>query len=53
MLTAPEILQALQEKFPDTIIKSEMGVLDPYVYVKAEEIAEVCAFLKEHLQPGV
>ena len=51
MKTAPEILQALQEKFPDTIIKSAMGVLDPFVYVKPEEIAEVCAFLKEH--PGL
>ena len=48
MLTAPEILQALQQKFPETIIKAEMGVLDPYVYVKAEEVAEVCRCLKEY-----
>jgi NADH-quinone oxidoreductase subunit C len=48
MMMAPEILQVLQEKFPDAIIKGEMGVLDPYIYVKPGEIAEVCAFLKEH-----
>jgi NADH-quinone oxidoreductase subunit C len=48
MKTAPEVLQALQEKFPDDILKSEMGVLDPYAIVKPEVIAEVCDFLKTH-----
>ena len=48
MLTAPEILQVLQEKFSDTIFKAEMGALDPYVYVTPEAIAEVCGFLNEH-----
>ena len=48
MMTAPEILQALQEKFPDTISKAEMGALNPYVYVHPEAVAEVCLFMKEH-----
>jgi NADH-quinone oxidoreductase subunit C len=51
MLTASEILHALQEKFPNAVIKSEMGVLDPYAYVKPAEVAEICAFMKE--DPGL
>lgn len=46
MKTAPEILQVLQEKFPDKIKKSEMGVIDPFAVVQADAIAEVCSFLK-------
>ena len=46
MKTAPEILQILQAQFPEKIIKSEMGVLDPWASVEVGSIVEICAFLK-------
>ncbi len=46
MKPAPEILQVLQEKFPDKLTKSEMGVIDPFVSVRADALVEVCSFLK-------
>jgi NADH-quinone oxidoreductase subunit C len=45
-MKAPEILQALQQKFSDKIVKSEMGVVDPFIVVSADAILETCAFLK-------
>jgi hypothetical protein len=46
MKTAPKILQLLQEHFPEKIMKSEMGVIDPWVLVDAGSIVEICTFLK-------
>lgn len=46
MKTAPEILQILQEKFPGKILKSEMGVIDPFAVVASDAVVEICAFLK-------
>jgi len=48
MKTAPEILQLLQAQFPEKIVKSEMGVLDPWAVVEAGSIVEICTFLKNH-----
>ena len=48
MKTAPEILQLLQAQFPEKIVKSEMGVLDPWALVAAGSIVEICTFLKNH-----
>jgi hypothetical protein len=44
MKTAPEILQLLQAQFPEKIVKSEMGVLDPWALVAAGSIVEICTF---------
>ncbi len=46
MKSAPEILQTLQEKFSDKILKSELGGIDPYAIVAPESITEICSFLK-------
>ncbi|MGH9426881.1 MAG: NADH-quinone oxidoreductase subunit C, partial [Terriglobia bacterium] len=46
MKTAPEILQLLQEHFPEKIVKSEMSVLDPWASVEAGSIVEICTFLR-------
>lgn len=48
MKQAQEILQILQEKFPDKIIQAEMGVIDPFIVVATDAIVEVCSFLKSH-----
>jgi NADH-quinone oxidoreductase subunit C len=47
MKTAPEILQVLQDKFPGKILRSEIGVLDPFAVVEPGAIAELCVFLKD------
>ncbi len=46
MKTAPDILQLLQGKFKEEILRSEMGVHDPYVVVKPDSLVGVCTFLK-------
>ncbi len=46
MKQASEILQTLQEQFPDKIVRSSAEGLQPFVVVAAEAVAEVCAFLK-------
>jgi NADH-quinone oxidoreductase subunit C len=46
MKTAPEILQALQQRFPDKITRVEIGVIDPFVVIQPDAIIEVCTFLK-------
>ena len=43
----PQILQVLQEKFSGQIVKSNMEVLDPFVVVAPQAIADICAYLKE------
>jgi NADH-quinone oxidoreductase subunit C len=47
MKTAPEILESLQKKFPDKVIKSEANVIDPFAVVATESLAEICSFMKE------
>ncbi|MFN8009562.1 MAG: NADH-quinone oxidoreductase subunit C [Terriglobia bacterium] len=47
MKTAPEVLQALEEKFPGTISKSDVAVPNPFAYVSADAVADICLFLKE------
>src|SRR5438132_12828519 len=46
MKQASEILQILQDKFADKIIKSEMTVVDPFIIVSPDAITEICSFLK-------
>lgn len=48
MKKAVEILEKVQEKFPDKIVKSNMEVRQPFVVIVPEAIPEVCAFLKEY-----
>jgi NADH-quinone oxidoreductase subunit C len=47
MKQASEILQLLQEKFPESILKSEMTVVDPFLILVPGAIVEVCSFLKD------
>jgi NADH-quinone oxidoreductase subunit C len=47
MKQAPELLQLLQEKFAEKILKFEMAVVDPFLVVAPAAIIEVCSFLKE------
>lgn len=46
MPQAPEILQALQGKFGNKILSSDMAALDPTITVAADSIAEISSFLK-------
>jgi NADH-quinone oxidoreductase subunit C len=46
MKQAPEILQLLQEKFAEKILKSDIAAVDPFVTVARESIGEISAFLK-------
>lgn len=47
MKKAVEILEKIQKKFPDKIVKLNMEVCQPFVVIVPEAISEVCAFLKE------
>ncbi len=51
MKQASEILQTLQEQFPDQILKSSQECLQPFVVVAPAAVAEICAFLKN--DPGL
>jgi NADH-quinone oxidoreductase subunit C len=51
MKQAPEILQLLQEKFAEKILKSDIATVDPFVTVAPESIVEISAFLKD--QPAL
>jgi NADH-quinone oxidoreductase subunit C len=46
MKQAPEILQLLQEKFAEKILKSDIAAVDPFVTVAPESIGAISAFLK-------
>ena len=46
MKKASEIIQNLQDQFPDKITKSSHECLQPFVAVAPDAVAEICAFLK-------
>ena len=46
MKQASEIIQTLQEQFPDQVVKSSQECLQPFVVVAPDAVAEICAFLK-------
>ncbi len=47
-MTAPEILAVLKERFGEAVVEAKMeGVLDPFVVVKAEAVAEIAQFLRD------
>ncbi len=47
-MTAPEILAVLKERFGEAIVEAKMeGVLDPFIVVKAEAVAEIAQFLRD------
>ena len=48
MKQASEIIQTLQDQFPDQIIKSSQECLQPFVVVAPDSVAEICAFLKNN-----
>lgn len=51
MKQAAEILQNLQDRFSDKIIKSAQDTPQPFVVVAAESVAEICSYLKN--EPGL
>lgn len=45
-MTPNEIVQTLQNKFNDKIIESNLEVIQPYVVVQADSVADIFTYLK-------
>lgn len=41
-----EILQILEEKFPEHIVKSNLDCINPFFVISVEAVPEICGFLK-------
>ena len=46
-MTAQEIHNAIQEKFPDIIVEFNDSVMQPYIKLTANQFNEVCQFLRD------
>ena len=47
-MTAPEILTIVKERFGDAVVEAKTeGVLDPFIVVKPETVAEIATFLRD------
>ena len=46
-MTAQEIHNKIQEKFPDTILEFNDSVLQPYIKLTPNQFNEVCQFLRD------
>ena len=50
-MTSAEIATALEQKFADRIKAKNADVIDPYVVVAANDLVEVCRFLRDDPRP--